>query len=60
MVWENGKFPSSCNKMNRNNKYTVPNFVGINKKGYSKQMMATANKRQQIEKRNQLRVMQKH
>ena len=46
--------------MNRHNKYTVPNFIGMNKKGYPKQMMAMANKRQQIEKRNQLRVMQKH
>lgn len=38
----------------------MPGFVGKNKKEYSKQMMAMANKRQQIEKRNQLRVMQKH
>jgi hypothetical protein len=45
-------------KMNRNNKYTIPNFIG--KKGYSKQLMMMANKRQQIEKRSQLRVMQKH
>jgi len=56
--WES--FHLAYYKMNRNNKYTIPNFIGMNKKGYPKQLMVMANKRQQIEKRSQLRVMQRH
>jgi len=60
MVWENGMFPSSYNKMNRHNKYTVPSFIGMQKKGYSKEAMAKADIRRSAAKRNMMRVMKKN
>ena len=47
-------------KMNRNNKYTIPNFIGMNKKGYSKEAMAKADIRRSATKRNMMRVMKKN
>ena len=47
-------------KMNRNNKYTIPNFIGMNKKGYSKEAMAKADIRRSAAKRNMMRIMKKN
>lgn len=57
---ENGIFPSSYHRMNRHNKYTVPSFIGMNKKGYSKQLIAKADMHRNIAKRNMMRVMKKN
>ena len=56
--WES--FHLAYYKMNRNNKYTIPNFIGMNKKGYSKEAMAKADIRRSAAKRNMMRVMKKN
>jgi len=60
MVWENGIFPSSNDKMSGYNKYTFPGFIGMQKKGYSKEAMAKADIRRSAAKRNMMRVMKKN
>jgi len=47
-------------KMNRNNKYTIPNFIGMNKKGYSKEAMAKADMHRSAAKHNMMRIMKKN
>ena len=46
--------------MHKYNKYSVPSFIGVNKKGYSKEAMAKADFRRSAAKRNMMRVMKKN
>jgi len=46
--------------MNKYNKYSTPDFIGMQKKGYSKEAIAKADFRRSAAKRNMMRVMKKN
>jgi hypothetical protein len=42
------------------NKFSVPGFIGIQKKGYTKEAMAKADMHRSAAKRNMMRIMKKN
>ena len=42
------------------NKYSMPGFIGKNKKGYSKEAMTKADIHRSAAKRNMMRIMKKN